>query len=75
MKPGARYPRNREHITKRANWIAAIAKANIAPLETLTDDMLDSITASHARRGTKDYDKLMAELKTIIGERVLRALS
>lgn len=61
-----RYPRNREHITKRANWIAAITKASTAPLSALTPDMIDSIAASHARRGTRDHAKLVSEITAIV---------
>lgn len=72
MKPGARYPRNRENITKRDNAVAAFAKASTAPLHTLTDAMLESITASHARRGTRDFDQLLAKLSETVAARRVR---
>lgn len=69
MKPGARYPRSRENVTKRDNAVAAFAKASTAPLHTLTEAMLDSITASHARRGTRDFDQLLAKLRETVEAR------
>lgn len=69
MKPGARYPRSRENVTKRDNTVAAFAKASTAPLQTLTDAMLDSITASHARRGTRDFDQLLTKLRETVDAR------
>ena len=69
MKPGARYPRSRENVTKRDNTVAAFAKASTAPLSTLTDAMLDSITASHARRGTRDFDQLLTKLRETVDAR------
>lgn len=69
MKPGARFPRSRENITKRDNTVAAFAKASTAPLLTLTDAMLDSITASHARRGTRDFDQLLTKLRETVDAR------
>jgi hypothetical protein len=69
MKPGASYPRSRENVTKRDNTSAAFAKASTAPLQTLTDAMLDSITASHARRGTRDFDQLLTKLRETVEAR------
>lgn len=69
MKPGARYPRSRENITKRDNATAAFAKAATAPLRTLTPAMLESIAASHARRGSKDFDALLAKLNETVAAR------
>lgn len=69
MKPGARFPRSRENVTKRDNTVAAFAKASTAPLQTLTDAMLDSITASHARRGTRDFDQLLTKLRETVEAR------
>jgi len=69
VKPGARYPRNRDHITKRDNWTAALAKANTAPLKTLTPMMIESIAASHARRGTPDHAKLVVAINAVIDGR------
>lgn len=69
MKPGARFPRRRENVTKRDNTVAAFAKASTAPLQTLTDAMLDSITASHARRGTRDFDQLLTKLRETVEAR------
>lgn len=69
MKPGARFPRSRENVTKRDNTVAAFAKASTAPLQTLTDAMLDSITASHARRGTRDFDQLLTKLRETVKAR------
>ena len=72
MKPGARYPRSREKVTKRDNAIAAFAKASTAPLLTLTPAMLESIAASHARRGTRDFDQLLAKLSETVEARRVR---
>ncbi|SMC68654.1 hypothetical protein [Novosphingobium sp. B1] len=72
MKPGARFPRSRENVTKRENAVAAFAKASTAPLHTLTEAMLESIAASHARRGTRDFDQLLAKLRDTVAARRLR---
>ncbi|MFN3456870.1 MAG: hypothetical protein ACK4Z8_04760 [Novosphingobium sp.] len=72
MKPGARYPRSRENVTKRDNAVAAFAKAATAPLERLTPAMLESIAASHARRGTRDFDQLLAKLAETVEARRVR---
>lgn len=69
MKPGARYPRSRENVTKRDNAVAAFAKASTAPLQMLTPAMLESIAASHARRGTRDFDQLLAKLSETVEAR------
>ncbi|HQS98091.1 MAG TPA: hypothetical protein PK823_16535 [Novosphingobium sp.] len=66
---GQRFPRNRENVTKRDNAVAAFAKAATAPLHTLTPAMLESITASHARRGTRDFDALLAKLGQTVNDR------
>lgn len=72
MKPGARYPRSRENVTKRDNAVAAFAKASTAPLQTLTPAMLESIAASHARRGTRDFEQLLAKLTETVEARRVR---
>lgn len=72
MKPGARYPRSRENVTKRDNAVAAFAKASTAPLHTLTDAMLESIAASHSRRGTRDFDQLLGKLRDTVAARRIR---
>lgn len=68
MKPGARY-RQREQMTRAGNHTAAVAKATTAPLHALTDAMLESIAASHARRGSADFGKLVAQLREIVAGR------
>lgn len=75
MKPSARFPRSRENVTKRDNAVAAFAKASTAPLHTLTEAMLDSITASHARRGTRDFEQLLAKLRETVEARRERELA
>ncbi len=72
MKPGARFPRSRENVTKRENAVAAFAKASTAPLHTLTEAMLESIAASHARRGTHDFDQLLTKLRDTVAARRIR---
>lgn len=72
MKPGARYPRSRKSITKRENEVAAFAKAATAPLGILTPAMIESIAASHARRGSKDFDVLLAKLNETVADRQKR---
>lgn len=64
-----RYPRNRDTITRRQNHIAAFTKAATAPLHTLDMAMLESIAASHARRGTRDFDQLLERLRSTVAER------
>lgn len=72
MRPGARFPRSRENVTKRDNAVAAFAKASTAPLHTLTEAMLESIAASHARRGTRDFDQLLDKLRDTVASRRIR---
>ncbi|QOV95247.1 hypothetical protein [Novosphingobium sp. ES2-1] len=59
-------------MTKRDNAVAAFAKASTAPLQTLTPAMLESIAASHARRGTHDFDQLLAKLTETVEARRVR---
>ena len=63
----------RDQMTARGNTIAATMKASTAPLETLTADMLDSIAASHARRGSRQFENLLARLQRIVRDRKARA--
>ena len=53
-------------ISRAANHTAAFAKAGTARLETLTPAMLESIAASHARRGTPLFDKLLVDLSQVV---------
>ncbi|WP_041550408.1 hypothetical protein [Novosphingobium aromaticivorans] len=62
-------------MTKRDNMTAAYAKAATAPLDRLTPAMLDSIAASHARRGTRDFDQLLAKLRETVEARRLREVA
>lgn len=67
-----RYPRKREIMTRRDNLTAAFSKAATAPLERLTPDMIDSIAASHARRGTRDFEQLLEKLHETVEARRVR---
>lgn len=58
-----------DQMTVKANAVAAFAKVSTAPLHTMTDAMVDSITASHARRGTPQFVKLRAALDKVLAER------
>lgn len=75
MKPNTRYPRDRENVTQRDNAIAAFAKAATAPLHTLTPAMLESIAASHARRGTPAFARLLDKLAGTVAERRAREVA
>lgn len=57
------------NVTASANRVAAFAKAGTAPIETLTDDMVESIAASHARRGTPAFDTLLRDLREVVSAR------
>lgn len=56
-------------MTRQHNHVAAFSKASTAPLERLTPAMIDSIAASHARRGTPAFDKLLADLQAVVENR------
>lgn len=60
-------------MSVRANHTAAFAKAGTAPLATLTPAMLESIAASHARRGTPAFEKLVGELAQVAEARKVLA--
>lgn len=69
----AHFPRNaykREQMTGAANNIAAVMKASTAPLHTLSDDMLESITRSHAKR--PQQPALLERLRKIVADRKRR---
>ena len=53
-------------MTRLYNHTAAFAKAQMAPLATLTGAMLESIAASHARRGTAGFDQLLRDLREVV---------
>ena len=59
----------RETVSVSANRVAAFAKVGTAPIERMTPDMIESIAASHARRGTPAFDKLLAELRDVADAR------
>ncbi len=59
-------------MTKRANRVAAFAKIHTAPLETLTPMMVESIAASHERKGTVGFQKLLTELHATLDHRRAR---
>ena|GEM_PF-5023415 len=59
-------------ITRRENHTAAFMKVATAPLATLTPAMLESIAASHARRGSPDFARLFASLSQQIADRRAR---
>jgi hypothetical protein len=44
-------------------------KAATAPLSTLTPMMLESIAASHARRATPQFARMLADLQRIVNKR------
>lgn len=67
-----RFPRSRENVTKRDNERAAIAKAMSGRLSAMTPANLESIAASHARRGTRDFDQLLAKLTETVEARRVR---
>ena len=56
-------------MTREHNTVAAFMKAKSAPLHTLTPAWLDSIAASHAKRDTPAFYKLLAELTVWVAER------
>jgi len=57
------------NVTVRANAVAATMKAATAPLSTLTPMMLESIAASHARRATPQFARMLADLQRIVNKR------
>lgn len=64
-----RRPAPKQNMTRAYNHTAAFAKVGTAPLETLTPGMVESIAASHARRGTPAFDKLLADLRVVVEQR------
>lgn len=62
----------RSEMTAQANRIAALSKIATAPLHTLTDAMVESIAGSHARKGSPQFAKLLAELDARLMERRAR---
>lgn len=68
MKPRANFQR-KTNVSVSANRVAAFAKAGTAPIETLTDAMVESIAASHARRGTPAFDALLRDLREVVEAR------
>ncbi len=69
MKPRRASFKPKTNVTVSANRVAAFAKAGTAPIETLTDAMVESIAASHARRGTPAFDTLRRELFEVVNAR------
>lgn len=59
----------KQTMTRQFNHVAAFSKVGTAPLETLNDAMIESIAASHARRGTPAFDKLLADLREVVANR------
>ncbi len=53
-------------MTRAFNHTAAFAKAQMAPLTTLNSAMIESIAASHARRGTAGFDQLKRDLIEVV---------
>jgi len=62
----------RSEMTAQANRIAALSKIATAPLHALTDAMVESIAGSHARKGSPQFAKLLAELDARLMERRAR---
>lgn len=62
-------PFARVEMTQRDNSIAAISKASTAPLDRLNAQLIESIAASHARRGSKAFVELHAKLVEIVEAR------
>lgn len=70
MKPRAKHaPKT---VSAHYNHVAAFAKASTAPIEGLTPAMIESIAASHARRGTPGFDKLLRDLAEVVEMRKAR---
>ena len=56
-------------MTREYNTVGAFMKVTTAPLHTLTPAKLDSIAASHAKRDTPAFHKLLAEVEAMIAAR------
>lgn len=65
--------RGNKHAPKQAsalyNHMTAFDKARTTPLERLDDGMIESIAASHARRGTPAFDSLLTGLREVVAMR------
>lgn len=65
--------RGNKHAPKQMsahyNHVAAFAKVGTAPLERLDDAMIESIAASHARRGTPAFNRLLTGLREVVAMR------
>lgn len=61
-----------KQMTAAFNHTAAFAKIGMAPLAHLTDAMVESIAASHARRGTAAFEKLHRDLREVVEMRRAR---
>ena len=64
-----RRPAPKQTMTAHFNHVAAFAKVSTAPLASLTPAMIESIAASHARRGTAGFEKLHRELAAVVDNR------
>ena len=58
--------------TQRDGIILAIDKVSTAPLQTLTPAMVESIAASHVRRGTPAFARLVERLNAVVRNREAR---
>lgn len=61
-----------KQVSKKANRVAAFAKIMTAPIATLTPMMVESIAASHERKGTVGFQKLLRELRATLEHRIAR---
>jgi hypothetical protein len=59
--------------TQRDGIIVAVDKVSSAPLQTLTPAMVESIAASHVKRGTPAFERLVERLGAVVARRKANA--